>query len=65
MKIVERPGGWKNFGPGIFRGQKLQWIFGKYTIWPLSPGAEYTQLPGRKVFKLSIYAWTVYYDFLC
>ncbi len=58
--LVKWPGGPKIFGPGIFRGPEKQCIFGKYTIWPSSPGAEYIQVIGRMVFKLSIYARTVY-----
>ncbi len=52
--VVQRPWGWKFFGPGMFWGPKFQCIFGKYTIWPFSPEAEYIQLSGHKVFKLSI-----------
>ncbi len=51
-QIVERPGGPTFFGPGIFWGPKKQCIFGKYTIWPSSPWAEYIQVIGLMVFKI-------------
>ncbi len=45
------PRGWKFFGPQMFRFPKKQCIFGKYTIWPLSPGVQYIQVLGHRVFN--------------
>ncbi len=47
--------GAKNFWAGYFSGPKKAIHFGKYTIWPSYPGAEYIQVIGLMVFKLSIY----------